>query len=385
MVQFAFILGKNRKLSIAELIAYFKSRSLKFKVIEKDSFLIVDIDRPLLNIDDLGGTIKIAQIILSAESKDIRSEVEQKSEIFKSIFSQLPHKVIFGISCYGLKRQDQKLLSDFFKNFLSKEGIKSHYVKPKVGTALSHVEVIKNRLVEKYFEFIICFGKKLWLGRTIGVHNPFEFQKRDIERPFQRTIFSIPPRLCRIMINLSQSRSGLLLDPFCGIGSILQEAALMGFDIWGMDIDSNCVKGCIDNLKWLEREYGIKIGDIEKKIFVGNAAELSKYFAKNSIDVIVTEPFLGPPLKRRPSHRLASAIVNNLVPLYKRWLAEMVKVLKRNKYIVIVSPAFKVRNAMIKVAMDKIAKESGAQLISSFMDYEKRHKTLRVINVIKKP
>lgn len=43
------------------------------------------------------------------------------------------------------------------------------------------------------------------------------------------------------MINISGIKEGVLLDPFCGIGSILQEAVLMGFDIRGVDIDKNCI------------------------------------------------------------------------------------------------------------------------------------------------
>ncbi|MCK7471520.1 MAG: hypothetical protein MZU95_12670 [Desulfomicrobium escambiense] len=52
---------------------------------------------------------------------------------------------------------------------------------------LSHVEVLKKQLVETKSEVLICIGKETsWIATTIAVHNPFEFQKRDIYKPRQR-------------------------------------------------------------------------------------------------------------------------------------------------------------------------------------------------------
>ena len=74
---------------------------------------------------------------------------------------------------------------------------------------LSHVEVLKKILVENKGEILICVGKEeTWIAATTAVHNPFEFQKRDVYKPNQRKIFAMPPRLARIMVNLSGCTPG---------------------------------------------------------------------------------------------------------------------------------------------------------------------------------
>ena len=102
----------------------------------------------------------------------------------------------------------------------------------------------------------MCIGKnETWVGTTVAVHNPFEFQKRDIYKPNQRTIFAMPPRLARIMVNLSACTPGkTLLDPFCGVGTVLLEALLANAKVVGVDTNSWCVKAADENLEWLTRE-----------------------------------------------------------------------------------------------------------------------------------
>jgi tRNA (guanine10-N2)-dimethyltransferase len=64
---------------------------------------------------------------------------------------------------------------------------------------------------------------------------------------------SIDPKIARAMINMSGIREGNLLDPFCGSGGILIEAALMGYKTHGYDIDPLQIGRANTNL----RHYGI--------------------------------------------------------------------------------------------------------------------------------
>ena len=62
----------------------------------------------------------------------------------------------------------------------------------------------------------------------------------------------MPPRLARMMVNLSACTAGkTLLDPFCGVGTILQEALLEKAMVVGMDVNPWCVKAATENLEWL--------------------------------------------------------------------------------------------------------------------------------------
>jgi tRNA G10 N-methylase Trm11 len=375
MPEFVFILGKNAELSKAEIENYLKVRRMNFE--ETDSgepFIVIKTsDLPPNMMEGLGGTLKIGEIIFSGEG------VENAN--FDRLFSALPDKALFAISTYG-SNVDGKALAELFKKQMKACGIKAGYLHSE--TSLTHTDIFKKKLLEKGAEFLACRGKKFWLAKTTAVHNPYEFQKRDMERPVQRAIFSIPPRLARIMVNLTNVTNGILLDPFCGIGSILQEAALAGFDVRGEDINETAVSGCKENLEWLEKKYGVTIGRINEKIRQGDARKLSTYFEADSVNAIVTEPYLGEPLKDKPNERQARQILEELGPLFEESVKEMGKVLKPHGRIVIVSPFFEADEKPVGLDMNQIASKAKLRLLQQIPDFEERHKTLRMINVLQK-
>ena len=402
MKHFIFIFGKNPELSLAEIVCYFRSLNMKFSIKEfSDNFAIIEtVKLPKNILENLGGTIKIGEVLFSSEIRSLENIKNNLRKIldFNTMFKNLTNKILFGISYYG-SLKNYFFLSKLFKQEMKLRGIKAGCIHlSKNRHELTHTEIIKKRVLERSLEFLVCnTNKNFYLGKTLLVHNPFEFRKRDIERPVQRPIFSISPRLCKIMINLTCLRKGILLDPFCGIGSILQEAMLMGFDIRGIDINKECITGCRRNLIWLKEEYNIKIkiDSLKEKIKIGDVRKLSRYFSSNSIDVIVTEPILGPPLKKRPNFNKAQKIIKHLFPFYKVSLKEMFKILKENGTIVIVSPAFKTERGLVRIEIEKIINNLGGKIIDPlklynikhtfpFFDYEKRHKTLREITIIKK-
>ena len=66
---------------------------------------------------------------------------------------------------------------------------------------------------------------------------------------------SLQPKLARCMVNLSRvNRKKTLLDPFCGTGTILIEAGLMGIESIGVELREKMVKGAKLNLN----HYGVK-------------------------------------------------------------------------------------------------------------------------------
>jgi tRNA (guanine10-N2)-dimethyltransferase len=69
------------------------------------------------------------------------------------------------------------------------------------------------------------------------------------KRPYFKPI-SLDPRLARAMANIACPEEGKILDPFCGTGGILLEAAAIGSQVFGSDADSRMVEGSRDNLKW---------------------------------------------------------------------------------------------------------------------------------------
>ena len=396
MNRFILIPGKNPNLSLAELVAWFDSNNLYFRITEIGNGFIAGESEEIPDANHLGGMIKACRLI---ESFDRKPEQHPGSIFDNMPLKDLPKAKLFGMSVYPDSKKNSKLFTHFatsVKKNLREAGINSKFMPvPKERSALTHVEVIKKKLEE----IVVCMGKKkIHVARTVSIHDPFEFQKRDVRRPRQRPMYSIPPRLARIMINLTQTRlegNKILLDPFCGIGTILQEASLMGFDILGTDIDEQCCVDAIENLYWLSQDYSLGLTDLDKGIMKADVTRISRVFSPRSIDAIVTEPFLGPALKIPPDRNKAEGILRGLKTLFGKSLREMSMVLKPGGRISMVFPRFEFGERFAHLEAEKMAAKAGLRpvnILSKFsipgsfpyVDKEERHRTIREIWVFEK-
>jgi len=257
-------------------------------------------------------------------------------------------KLFFGVSVYCAEKTlrplsgvIQRFIGSSVKDELAGYGKKSKFMgfsKDRRFAQLSHIEVLKKNLVENKAEVLLCIGKEeTWVATTVAVHNPFEFQKRDIYKPNQRKIFAIPPRLARIMVNLSACKPGkALLDPFCGVGTILQEALLEKAMVVGVDVNPWCVKAASENLEWTKREYNLEIASF--RILQGDVGRLAQKVGQETIDCVVTEPDLGPALRQVPTGPYALKIIQKLEPLYFTFAEAAYRVLQKDGRLVLVSP-----------------------------------------------
>jgi len=393
MSQFAFIHGKNFELSLAELSALTGKGPEEIN----PEFSVFDVFEAKSMMDRLGGTLKIAQVLSILEtdaSQDVVGRAIEKHfpELMRGVMGKL---LVFGVSFYGGKG-DRFFVEKKIKELGKAEGMKVSAAHTK-GNFLTHTDIIQKKVLRDGFEILVCMGRRhLYIAKTLVVHNPFEFRKRDLKKPVQRSIYAIPPRLARIMINLSGARRGdILMDPFCGVGTIVSEATLIGMRIIGIDMKDNCIGDTRKNLQWLEKEYKITIPDMENVIRKEDARWLSSHFKENSIDAIVTEPYMGPPMKRRPDRIRAMQILDDLKQLYEHSLREMLIVLKPGRRICMVSPAFIIKKKFYGLPMPDMAGRHGGRVINvlgnsglnsrpPLRDFEERHNTIREINVIEK-
>lgn len=147
-------------------------------------------------------------------------------------------------------------------------------------------------------------------------------QREPIKKPaFHPT--SLKPKLARLLINLSRAKEKqLLLDPFCGTGSILIEAAILGIKPVGVDIDSRMIKGSETNLKFYK---------LKAKLLRGNALKLEKVFKKSSIDAIATDP---------PYGRSTFVGARSLKSLYEGFFSSAHAVLKSKHYLALLYPHY---------------------------------------------
>jgi tRNA G10 N-methylase Trm11 len=359
-----FISGKNWQLSLAEIISYLQTNQISFEIqyFTKEFFIIQtqQLLDPII-INQLGGTIKIGQVILTLPSQQTKEayvkynklsekqvmEALEKSDIVKEMVKYAKGKVFFGVSVYFEEAQlkswageTQRSFGSAIKDKLAEQSKKARFMgfANKAQGQLSHVEVLKKELVEKKAEILLCIGEKTsWIATTIAVHNPFEFQKRDIYKPRQRKIFGMPPRLAKIMVNLSScTEDKTLLDAFCGVGTVLQEALLTKAHVVGTDINSWCIKATEDNLKWLTQEY--ELHKVDYRIIQSDVEFLSRKIGRETIECIVSEPDLGPALRQIPTTPYAKKIIDKLNPLFFRFIEEAYKVLKPGGKLVVVTP-----------------------------------------------
>jgi tRNA G10 N-methylase Trm11 len=395
MPTYMFISGKNWTLSLAELTTYFQARAVQFKIeYFSTEFFALSFEAPLDSrvIDDLGGTIKIAQLKTTLPSKTIKEAFLEKNKPAQKQATQIitqsgalesmakaPDKLLFGISIYTsdnaikpLGGRIQRFIGSAIKDELAAQGKKSSFMgigQDRSEAQLSHVEVLKKNLIENQAEVLLCIGKtQTWVANTIAVHNPFEFQKRDVYKPNQRAIFGMPPRLARMMVNLSAcTAEKTLLDAFCGVGTILQEALLEQAVVVGVDVNSWCVKAAEENLEWLADEYSISGADF--RVVQGDVELLAAKVGVDSVDCVVSEPDLGPALRETPTGPYAQKIIEKLEPLFLGFIEEAYRVLKPDGRLVVATPFIRTRSReAITMPLDEKLKEVGFKRVYAFTD-----------------
>jgi len=338
-MKYFFVLGTNTALSVAEIFA-----SLPFEnsALLASDFLIVDSAHeinPEALIKRLGGVIKIGRIVSEINiNKEALLEEEIKKLAKNKQISNPGGKFNFGLSDYGSRTFNKKDLGLKTKKAFSNEKISARLVVSREKN-LSSVIVTQNKLLTKGIEIVLTADEQtIFIGETLAVQAFKDLSLRDYGRP-ARDDFSgmLPPKLAQIMINLAQlaNEESVIIDPFCGSGTILSESVLMGYkNLFGSDIAFKAVEDTRKNISWLKELY--KIADFRLKLVVKNVVDLSKFIKSESIDAVITEPYLGP---QRGQIAFAT-VIKNLEDLYSQALAEFLKVLKPNGRVVMIWPMF---------------------------------------------
>src|SRR3989344_229470 len=297
MKKFIFVLGRDIELSLLELFSYFEKEDINYSILDKYQNLVVLETDKIININKLGGLVKIAEIIDNFN-------IFLKNLVFDK------NKIIYTVNDEEIK----ELLKEKFKE----EGIKAFY-KTEIKSLITSSKLD--------FEFIKF---KNYISQVIQVSNPKEYKNRDETRPYfdAKKVTSI--RLAKILINLSKAKNEIL-DPFCGQGTILQEALLMNLNCYGLDANINEAK---KNLEWLKNKFNFKSS---YKLFQGDARNLSKYFRR--AECSVTEPYLGPYFKKYPKYDEALNVIKDLEKLYIQVFQELDKIIE--KRLVILLPVIK--------------------------------------------
>jgi tRNA G10 N-methylase Trm11 len=337
-MRYFFVLGTNAALSVAELSAVINFQ--KPRLLAAD-FLLLESERELNAenlIKRLGGIIKIGRVVAEIKSGNdakLHSVIRDLAVAKQAQASE--GKFNFGLSCYGKRYFNQPDLGLKLKKYFSDAKVSSRFVISREKT-LSSVVVVQNKLLKRGIEIILAGdGDDIIIGATLAVQPFKDLSLRDYGRPARDDLSGLlPPKLAQIMLNLAQvSEEAVVIDPFCGSGTILSEAILLGYkNLFASDISAKAVDDTRKNISWTKELY--KIGDFKLKLFVKNVLDLSKFIKGGLIDAVVTEPYLGP---QRGMISFAS-VIKNLEELYSVAIAEFLKVLKPGGRAVMVWPMF---------------------------------------------
>jgi tRNA (guanine10-N2)-dimethyltransferase len=162
----------------------------------------------------------------------------------------------------------------------------------------------------------------------------------------------LPPKLAIMMINLlGLGKDSTILDPFCGSGTIVSEAALLGFkNIYGSDISERAVEDSIKNINWIKEKYPFKAGSAKIDIQKSEVAQVSKVF-KGPIHGIVAEPYLGIPRKGKETETFLEDQAVELKELYLEAFNEFKNILDPKGKVVFVVPRFYLReNSWVSIS-----------------------------------
>lgn len=215
---------------------------------------------------------------------------------------------------------------------------KANLLRPHSGTDFLAKDVLARHAVDIV---VHPAGQGYVSGTTIFIPDFDAMHSRAISRPVRSPEISLSPRLARLLINLaSLSKGSLLLDPFCGTGTILTEAVLQGINSIGIDKNPSRISGAKRNLDWISREYDpMRLGSYSLE--VGDAEKLGVILKGKNVDAVVTEPILLPRFTSMPSLQKAKRVVSKASKLYSASLYSISEGVKKGGRIVLVVPSVK--------------------------------------------
>lgn len=380
-----FVLGNNRELSVAEIesvtgVHEFASR-------EGDVLLL---ETPMTGRqlqDRLAGTVKVGSVVGELAEWDREACADLVAAM---VDADLP-RVEFGVSVYdaGDARRAKELRAETerigiaIKKRLKESGRPVRLVTSKERT-LSAVVVSTNKILERGGEFVlIAVPGATLIGQTEAVQDFEAWGERDFGRP-ARDMQSgmLPPKLARMMVNLSgaEPTESTLLDPFCGSGTVLMEAVLLGFaGVVGSDISGKAMADTRKNLDWLART-GVIMPPVDLRVSPAQTLALAK-----PADTIVTETYLGPALHGREHPSFLKKNLDDLARLYRDTFGALLGQVKDGGTAVVAFPVFQTKGGEEEVATRTLMESLGWK-VERRLRYERAGQHVeREIFVMRKP
>lgn len=344
-MEFFFVLGRNPTLSYAEIVSYLKSHGIAYEIISfKQNFLLLSVGEGIkFNIQDFGGILRIGKAV----------KIKSQKQIDKIIDDYFAPEEKFNYSVISnSNEEDIGDIENKLKEKFRKEKLKAQ-IRHGNGGRIKMQEGNDFEMAKSDVDFFLYENDKdTYFGIIDQKYSYTDIKERDMQKPVRREELAISPRLAKILINLSQVREGeLLVDPFCGIGVIVQEAVLKGINCFGVDRDKYAIEGARKNMEWITSKFKVTG---HAKFYIGDSAKMPPI----KIQGVATEPALGELVKKKILDAAAGNYIKNfenlIIPILQR-----IKTLKApNAKVVLTMPFIR----QFSVNIERIARVVGMQV-----------------------
>jgi len=338
------ILGRQPALGMAELEAVYGAPNTRWF---SDQTAIVETDT--FSIDRLGGAQKSGQVVaeLRGDWRQVSMKIVQE---YSQLWAKHEGKITLGISAYGFgstNPRDIQKTGIVLKQKLKNSGVSLRLI-PNPEAALNTATAHHNKLglSPNKVELLVVRNRdgKVIVAESTGTQNITAYTKRDQNRP-KRDAFvgMLPPKLAQIMINLAehgeipdeQAKTLRLLDPFCGTGVVLQEAALLGYQVYGTDLADKMIDYTRANLEWLAQTHHVNTHvDLHQ-------ADARTAQWQQPINVVACESYLGQPFSAPPSPSKLTEVRGNCNQIISEFLKNIGTQLASGTPLCVAVPAWR--------------------------------------------
>jgi len=329
------VLGRQPAIGLAELEALYGAGAV---TPFGDECALVDAG---VDFSRLGGSSKIGSVSYSFDGVNLPRAFAWATKNMPLRLENTTGKLQIGVSLYGfnlpVSKQNAHALS--LKKALRAHG-HSVRVTPNTTNALSSAQSLHNKLAGKQgYELIIATdGKTTTIARLTDVQDIDSYTLRDRGRPKRDTFVGmLPPKLAQTIINLASGskQNGVILDPFCGTGVVLMEAALMGYQTYGTDLSEKMVRYSRDNMNWLQEKYRLQTGVMYE------TADATDHIWRQPLDVVACEGYLGQPLGgQTPPKEKLQDIISECNEIMRGFLKSIAPQIEKGARLCVAMPAW---------------------------------------------
>ena len=349
MNQSIAILGRQPAIGMAELESLYGADRVS-AVGHQGHAALLHVDSNELHFSRLGGSIKLAKLLTRLDTTDWRKIDAYLRKTLPQHMHHVPAgKFTLGLSTYGLDVTIPRLnatglsLKKIIRNLPGEQ--RPVRIVPNKELELNSAQVLHNGLTSAngWELLLVRDGQSTLLAQTTDVQDIDAYAARDQGRPKRDArVGMLPPKLAQIIVNLAAGTvtpsDHVVLDPFCGTGVILQEALLMGFGVYGTDIEPRMIDYSAKNLDWLgqSRESLSTVRNLEP-------GDATTHQWNPAPTLVACEGYLGQPFSSLPGPEKLAEVRSTCNLILGKFLKNIHSQLKAGSRLCIAVPAWQQR------------------------------------------